>query len=175
MVPLFFYTHKFVIKEALHYIKELYNFFHIWIKSTLHSFSHGLINLRECPTRDKRSFIVAGFSPKRFLVSVFPASEKFDSNLKLDAGMHKTHAHPWTTTSHPCPPRTHGHGWAWAWLWAPNVGLWCASIQMLIKDYLEKVLNVLLQVEPTWTNYWLCIMPYFVPGEECDNYAHGMI
>jgi hypothetical protein len=33
-----------------------------------------------------------------------------------------THAHPWTITSHPCPPKTHGHGWAWAW--APNVGLW---------------------------------------------------
>jgi hypothetical protein len=28
MVPLFYYTHQFVIKEVLHYIKELYNFFH---------------------------------------------------------------------------------------------------------------------------------------------------
>ena len=45
----------------------------------------------------KRSFIVAGFSPERFLVSVFHASEKFDSDLELDAGMHKTDAHP-------CPP-----------------------------------------------------------------------
>jgi hypothetical protein len=39
---------------------------------------------------NKRSFTVAGFSPERLLVSVFPASEKFDSDLELDAGMHKT-------------------------------------------------------------------------------------
>jgi hypothetical protein len=42
---------------------------------------------------NKRSFIVVGFSPERFLVSVFPVSEKFDSDLELDAGMHKTDAH----------------------------------------------------------------------------------
>ena len=51
MVPLFFYTHNFVIEEVLHYIEELYKFSHKWIKNTLHSFSHGLINFRECPTR----------------------------------------------------------------------------------------------------------------------------
>ena len=28
--------------------------------------------------------------PERFLVSIFPVSEKFDSDLELDAGMHKT-------------------------------------------------------------------------------------
>jgi hypothetical protein len=42
----------------------------------------------------KRSFIVVGFSPERFLVSVFHASENFDSDLELDTGMHKTDAHP---------------------------------------------------------------------------------
>jgi hypothetical protein len=31
------------------------------------------------------------------LVSIFPASEKFDSDLELDAGLHKIDAHP-------CPP-----------------------------------------------------------------------
>ena len=36
------------------------------------------------------SFIIASFSPERFLVSVIPASEKFDFDLELDAGMHKT-------------------------------------------------------------------------------------
>jgi hypothetical protein len=36
------------------------------------------------------SFTIVGFSTERFLVSVFPASEKFDSDLELDAGMHKT-------------------------------------------------------------------------------------
>ena len=51
---------------------------------------------------NKKSFIVDGFSPER-LVSVFPASKKFDSDLELDARMHKTDAHP-------CPPITHGHG-----------------------------------------------------------------
>jgi hypothetical protein len=34
---------------------------------------------------NKRSFIVVGFNPERLLVSVFPASEKFDSDLELDA------------------------------------------------------------------------------------------
>jgi hypothetical protein len=38
---------------------------------------------------NKRSFTVVGFSPERLLVSVFLASEKFDSNLELDARMHK--------------------------------------------------------------------------------------
>ena len=51
MVPLFFCTHNFVIEEVLYYIEELYKFSHKWIKNTLHSFSHGLINFRECPTR----------------------------------------------------------------------------------------------------------------------------
>ena len=51
MVPLFFYTHNFVIEEVLHYIKELYKFSHKWIDNTLHSFSHGLIKFCECPTR----------------------------------------------------------------------------------------------------------------------------
>jgi hypothetical protein len=46
---------------------------------------------------NKRSFTIVGFSLERFLVSVFPASEKFDSDLELDAGMHKIDAHP-------CPP-----------------------------------------------------------------------
>jgi hypothetical protein len=42
--------------------------------------------------------------------------EKFNSDLGLDAGMHKTDAHP-------CLPKAHGYEWAWAWAWAPNVGL----------------------------------------------------
>jgi hypothetical protein len=46
---------------------------------------------------NKRSFTVDGFSSERFLVSVFPTFEKFDSDLELDAGMHKTDAHL-------CPP-----------------------------------------------------------------------
>ena len=50
MVPFFFYTHNFVIEEVLHYIKELCKFSHM-NKKTLHSFSHGLINFCECPTR----------------------------------------------------------------------------------------------------------------------------
>jgi hypothetical protein len=43
---------------------------------------------------NKKSFTVVGFSLERFLVSVFPASKKFDSDLELDAGMHKTDVHP---------------------------------------------------------------------------------
>ena len=58
MVPLFFYTHNFVIEEVLHYIEELYKFSHKWIKYTLHSFSHGLINFRECPTLGRQLTIL---------------------------------------------------------------------------------------------------------------------
>ena len=50
MVPLFFYTHNFVIEEVLHYIEELYKYSHKWIKNALHFFLDGLINFRECPT-----------------------------------------------------------------------------------------------------------------------------
>ena len=39
------------------------------------------------------SFIVDGFSVKCLLVSVFPASKKFGSDLELDARMHKTKQH----------------------------------------------------------------------------------
>jgi hypothetical protein len=38
---------------------------------------------------NKRSFIIDGFSSERFLVSVFLASEKFDSDVELDAGYTK--------------------------------------------------------------------------------------
>jgi hypothetical protein len=37
-----------------------------------------------------KSFTAVGFSPERVLVSIFPASKKFDYDLELDAGMHKT-------------------------------------------------------------------------------------
>jgi hypothetical protein len=69
---------------------------------------------------NKKSFIVVGFNLKRFLVSVFLASEKFDSNLELDARMHKTDAHPcplmnnniapMPTHAHPKPMGMGGHG-----------------------------------------------------------------
>jgi len=74
---------------------------------------------------NKKSFIVVGFSPKRFLVSVFLASEKFDSDLELDAGMH------------PCPPKSHGHGWAWA----PSVGLCWGYVHIVIL-YVKRILEV---------------------------------
>jgi hypothetical protein len=51
ILPLFFYTHNFVIEDFLHHIKELYNIPHKRIKNTLHSFSHGLINFHDCPTQ----------------------------------------------------------------------------------------------------------------------------
>ena len=73
------------------------------------------------------------------MVNVFHASEKFDSNLDLDAGMHKINAHPY-------PPKTHGHGWAWAWVWAPNVRL-CKVVkrQPICKGkQIEHMLNVIL-------------------------------
>ena len=61
--------------------------------------------------------------PERFLVSIFLASEKFDSDLELDVWMHKTDVHP-------CLPKTHGYGWAWA----PNVGLCIIPLVGYIKS-----------------------------------------
>ena len=61
---------------------------------------------------NKRSFIVVGFSPERFLVSIFHASEKFDSDLELDVGMHKTDAHPCQPMNNNITPMGgHGHGY----------------------------------------------------------------
>ena len=51
-----------------------------------------------------------------------------------------THAHPWTITPHPCPPKTHGHGWAWA----PNVGL-CQE---------HKSVEILVFASPTSYMLW---------------------
>jgi hypothetical protein len=48
------------------------------------------------------------------LVSVYPASEKFDSDLKLDAGMHPYP--PMPNNIAPMPTQN-------PWAWAPNVGL----------------------------------------------------
>jgi len=59
---------------------------------------------------NKRSFIVDGFIPERFLFRVFPASEKFDSDLELGAWMHKTDAHPITINIAPMPTQ---NPWAW--------------------------------------------------------------
>src|ERR1700684_1120128 len=88
---------------------------------------------------NKRPFIVVGFSPERFLVSVFPASKKFDSDLELDAGMHTTDAHPCPPMNNNIAPMPTQNPWAWvwapkptqnpwAWVWAPNVGLRCVPL-----------------------------------------------
>jgi hypothetical protein len=58
------------------------------------------------------------------LVSVFPASEKFDYDLELDARMHKTDAHPCPPMNNNIAPMPTQNPWAWAWVWAPNVGLY---------------------------------------------------
>ena len=51
--------------------------------------------------------------------------------------MHKTDAYPWTITSHPYPPKTHGYGWAW--VWAPNVGL-CTPDMLSGELFIRKLL-----------------------------------
>jgi hypothetical protein len=62
---------------------------------------------------NKRSFIVVGFISERFLVSVFPTSEKFDSDLELDAWMHKTHAHPCPPMNNKITPMPTQNPWVW--------------------------------------------------------------
>jgi hypothetical protein len=70
------------------------------------------------------------------MVSVFPTSKKFDSDLKLDVGMH------------PCPPKTHGHGWAW--VWAPNVGL-CFTLRL--RDQWSEYVNAKVDVNVYMDSY----------------------
>jgi hypothetical protein len=82
---------------------------------------------------NKRSFIVVGFNLERFLVSVFPASKKFDSDLKLDA--------PMPTMNNNIAPMPTQNPWAWAWVRAPNVGLWrepTARVEASITDHLKR-------------------------------------
>jgi hypothetical protein len=55
---------------------------------------------------------MAGFSPERFLVSVFPAFEKFDSDLELDAGMHKIDGH-WPPMNNNISAMPTQNPWAW--------------------------------------------------------------
>jgi hypothetical protein len=47
------------------------------------------------------------------LVSVFHASEKFDFDLELDAGMHKTNAHPCPLMNNNIAPMPTQDPWAW--------------------------------------------------------------
>jgi hypothetical protein len=62
---------------------------------------------------NKRLFTVVGFSPERFSVSVFHVSEKFDSDLELDAWMHKTHAHPCPPMNNNIAPMPTQNPWVW--------------------------------------------------------------
>jgi hypothetical protein len=54
-----------------------------------------------------------GLSPERFLISVFLASEKFDSDLELDAGMRKIDAHPCPPMNNNTAPMPTQNPWAW--------------------------------------------------------------
>jgi hypothetical protein len=92
---------------------------------------------------NKRSFIVTAFSPERFLDSVFPTSEKFDSDLELDAKMHKTDAHPSPPMNSNITPMPTQNLWAWVWVWAPNVDLCCIVITQLLLLTLFNVVIVL--------------------------------
>jgi hypothetical protein len=47
------------------------------------------------------------------LVSVFPASEKFDPDLELDVGMHKTDAHPCPPMNNNIAPMPTLNPWVW--------------------------------------------------------------
>jgi hypothetical protein len=48
-----------------------------------------------------------------FLVSVFLASEKFDSDLELDVGMHKIDAHPCAPMNNNIAPMPTQNPWVW--------------------------------------------------------------
>jgi hypothetical protein len=90
----------------------------------------------------KRPFTVDGYNPERFLVCIFPASEKFDSDLELNARMHKTDAHPCPPMNNNIAPMPTQNPWVWVSMGmgmgmgmggAPNVGLYLSSIPSTLK------------------------------------------
>ena len=83
----------------------------------------------------KRLFTVVGLNPESFLVTVFPASENFDSDLELIAWMHNN-IKPMPTQN----PR------AWAWVWAPNVGLCTMGHEVIPRPCKIYVIS-----------YWTCL------------------
>jgi hypothetical protein len=76
---------------------------------------------------NKKSFTVIGFSPEPFLVSVFPASEKFDSDLELDAVMHKTDARPCPPMNNNIAPMPTQNPWAWVGM-GMGMGTQCRAL-----------------------------------------------
>jgi hypothetical protein len=78
---------------------------------------------------NKTSFIVVGFIPERLLVSVFPASEKFDSDLELDTGMHKTDAHPCPPMNNNIAPMPTQNPWLWVGMgMGMGMGIQCRAM-----------------------------------------------
>jgi hypothetical protein len=87
---------------------------------------------------NKRSFIVAGFSPERFLVSIFPASEKFDSDLKMDPRMHKIDAHPCPPMNNNITPMLTQNPWAWVGMgMGMGMGTQCRALQKTHPPFFE--------------------------------------
>jgi hypothetical protein len=80
---------------------------------------------------NKRSFTVAGYSPERFLISVFLASEKFDSDLELDARMHKTDAHPCPPMNNNIEPMLAQNPWVWVDM-GMGMGTKCRALVCII-------------------------------------------
>jgi hypothetical protein len=71
------------------------------------------------------------FSPEPFLVSIFPAFEKVDFDLELDAGMHKTDAHPCPTMNNNVAPMPTQNPCTWVGM-GMGMGTRCRAL-LLIK------------------------------------------
>ena len=98
----------------------------------LHPCIKKLCNVHYPPTpslgwirQNKKFFTLAGFSPECFLVSVFPASEKFDSNLELNAGIHKTDAHWCPPMNNNIAPMPTQNPWTWVGM---GMGTQCRAL-----------------------------------------------
>jgi hypothetical protein len=70
-------------------------------------------------------FTVVGFNPERFLICVFHASEKFDSDLEPDAGMQKIDAHPYPPMNNNIAPMPIQNPWAWVGM---GMGTQCRAL-----------------------------------------------
>ena len=72
------------------------------------------------------------------MVSVFPASEKFDSDLELDAGMYKTDAHPWPPINIKIAPMPTQNPWAWAWACLKEIELRLRILMIVLHSNNER-------------------------------------
>jgi hypothetical protein len=108
------------------------------------------------------------------LVSVFPASEKFDSDLELDAWMHKTDAHPCLPMDNDIAPMSTQNPWVWVGM---GMGTQCKAMLNSVhnsegallswNDHVQSSLGILMIFASQFDSKNLCYLQLLI---EIGNY-----